>query len=80
VRLLTGGATDFALSGPSSPAQAAITGRTAKERGPCIAYEYLADVLLRIHAQPMSRIDELLLPRWRELRDAARDPPETIAA
>ena len=34
--------------------------------------EYLADVLIRVNTHPMSRIDELLPPRWKQLRDAER--------
>jgi transposase len=34
--------------------------------------EYLADVLIRMNTHPMSRIDELLPPRWKQLRDAER--------
>jgi len=37
---------------------------------------YLADVLIRMNTHPMSRIDELLPPRWKQLRDVepARAP------
>lgn len=35
---------------------------------------YLADVLIRTQVHPQSRIDELLPPRWKELRDAGMLP------
>ena len=38
---------------------------------------YLADVLIRMNTHPMSRIDELLPPRWKQLRDAERAASES---
>ena len=38
--------------------------------------KYLADVLIRMQSHPQSRIDELLPPNWKALRDAARDSPD----
>lgn len=37
-------------------------------------WEYLTDILRRINTHPMSKIDELLPDRWKELRQAASNP------
>ena len=40
---------------------------------------YLADVLIRMNTHPMSRIDELLPPNWKKLREAEQSKlPERV--
>jgi transposase len=41
--------------------------------------EYLADVLIRMQTHPQSRIDELLPPRWKEIRDAEELTDASVA-